>query len=373
MDLISQLIDKVYAKNGIMGAVTIIIGFAFLIAIWEIIKGISAAIANGKIAFNIQSKFPSLGKIFLFKSNDIDLTKHLIFAKYDLLTNKTHSAKVKCPLRKKIFQRLMIVRLQSHKDQSLQLIKEDFNQVDHDAFKILVMAFLAKSHLDWTSKALTLSLPDVVLSKIDDKLKDMRIFAETFICNVCDSTRFYENNIEKLSMILDLLAVLEESSVSTLEKVIDSMNGEVSKIEFEGTKCCNCDDECDFQVKYVENYQTFQKPIKRLLYVEDDKTMRDIISKVMAKSGVDVLVAKTIEEASKVIENGVEIDVVLVDYILESGKLGTTLEPMLKEKCIPFAYYTGVDPKTINSDAPIIHKSISPKDILKELHKRLII
>ena len=56
MDLLVELIDKIYAKNGTAGSIIIslivIIGLAFLIVVWEIIKGISAAIANGKISLS---------------------------------------------------------------------------------------------------------------------------------------------------------------------------------------------------------------------------------------------------------------------------------------------------------------------------------
>jgi len=75
-----------------------------------------------------------------------------------------------------------------------------------------------------------------------------------------------------------------------------------------------------------------------LLIVDDDPKIRDVVERVLTSAGIRVTAVASLDEAREVV-GGIQVDFVLLDLVLDDGP-GTALVPVLREKHIPFRYYS---------------------------------
>jgi two-component system, cell cycle sensor histidine kinase and response regulator CckA len=94
---------------------------------------------------------------------------------------------------------------------------------------------------------------------------------------------------------------------------------------------------------------------QRILVVEDEPALQDLIRRMLAQSQCDVLLASSAEEAQQILTNASEsIHVVLTDVVM-SGQSGYVLAKWIKDRLpyLPVIYMTGYADKVIGHDGGI--------------------
>ena len=135
------------------------------------------------------------------------ISKHPLFSKYRLLVNqRIKFLRCECPLRKKIFTDLMIIRIETYDKILKDFIKrDDINRLSVMEFQFTINELILKIFNEWEARAKEHGIPSVVIAHFD---------------NLCG---------------------LEEAMIVKLEMSLDSMNGEISNSKYQGIKCQKCE------------------------------------------------------------------------------------------------------------------------------------
>ena len=364
-EFIKNVIGAVYKTFGFSGTILVII---ILTTGYVIVK-------FGGLLVNKYVDNETISKYFKGKRRNRyikELKAHTIFDKYRCLLERLPNAKIRCPLRKRLFQKLLTIRVNTHKELLEEYIEtNNLDELDHDAFKISINMLLSKSHNKLVERYREAEIPLIVLDRFEDRIHDIKSFAEDMIYGICDSTRFFESNDERLSNILEILSTLEYNGIIIFEKTLDHLNGELSGLTFEGIKCNHCDVNCEYQ--HIDKNLLETNRIRNLLYVEDDLTYTTSVSFILRKYDVNVFIAKSIFEANQFLDGNKTVEFVILDYYLKDGN-GNILEDEIIKKKLPYFYYTsgGYDLKGIKKNAKVLLKSkVSPAQLLESINSHL--
>lgn len=184
------------------------------------------------------------------KSVKINLKEHIIFSKIESLINHViKSMHINCPLRNKVFKKILIIRFQI----MLKLLKEQSeipNDVESDVLKLSWETFFAKLENEWYDEVIRIGVPKIVITKYYEFRKGFTAILSDTVGTLC----YKENTLEAMSFIFDIINGMEVASLPITYKTVDDLNGELSSIEFEGTKCCQCDVQCKYKVKKVVHH-----------------------------------------------------------------------------------------------------------------------
>ena len=183
-------------------------------------------------------------KLFLNRIifNQDDLKKHILFDKCDYLIKfRIPQMKIACPLRKKLFTRLLILKIESYKKNINELI-ENPNLATFTPQKLFqeVTEMFGKINLEWQNKAMDYGIPAIVLEKLQDEIVQIKQFVSRYTESICFSSTAEESNIQKVATIMDFIWTIEEYIISELEKVLNDLNGTISNIRTAEFKCHNC-------------------------------------------------------------------------------------------------------------------------------------
>jgi CheY-like chemotaxis protein len=115
----------------------------------------------------------------------------------------------------------------------------------------------------------------------------------------------------------------------------------------------------------------------RILVVEDEEAVRDIVCRLLAKSGYEVFAAANPAEALHLCRaEGLEYDALLTDVIMP-GMSGTQLAAELRSDrpdlpvLFMSGYTSGPAPggQELPADAPLIRKPFDTQTLLNEVHR----
>ncbi len=360
-----KALEYAYAHFGLSGTVLIVLALAALYVCMKLAEALAKKLWESDRMNLVLDRI--LGRKKVLPKD------HTIFRKYDNLKKSLQTLEsIKCPLRRKIFIRMLEVRVNTHHEQLVALVtRTDLVGMDHDAFKVAIAGYLADNHVALKREMELAKMPDVILERFNERTADMKVFCHKLVMDVCDSVRLYDNNQDKLNSILEILSALESCIILQIEKVVDTMNGEISALTFEGARCQKgegCQNvKCEYQG--MDAASVAANRIHTMLYVEDDAVQALSLRLMYKNNGINVFVAKSIGAAEGIIDSMDNLDFVLIDYFMKDGN-GDALEPLLVRKGIPFAYYTFSTEK-IKTFAPVISKNVSPKDLLSVLNKQV--
>ncbi len=118
---------------------------------------------------------------------------------------------------------------------------------------------------------------------------------------------------------------------------------------------------------------------KTILLVEDEKTVRDLVSKVLKRSGYEVMVASNGQEALDVMrQNDIEINLVLTDVLMPKMG-GVELAQQLQQFSpgMPILFMSGytdgalLETNSLKSNAAFLQKPFTPQDLTQKLRALL--
>lgn len=326
-DLLISVLKSAYDKTGWFGLLLTGGAFSIVMIIYNLSK---------------ESLKPFFSKIFKPKNVVPPLKDHLIFKKYDFIRDtKLPQIKLKCPLRRHIFTKLISIRLQSHKKSALDFVNNgEYSELTSEQLKLVVREFVYGSKNAWVLAAHQANIPEIVLRKYTERTAELKNIMHDAIDTICSSVSLYPTNLHKLNCIFDLLMTLEEHLYVFLEQVLDKLNGELSKAEYEGMKCTDCDTECMHVHKTHPQLEVAKQNsnVYLVLYVEDDVNSLAFLPKKLIENDLHVVIARSNHEVRTMLCQR-KFDAVILGDNLDGGKM-VDLIPSLKIINMPFIFAT---------------------------------
>ncbi|MCM4080749.1 response regulator [Paractinoplanes hotanensis] len=113
----------------------------------------------------------------------------------------------------------------------------------------------------------------------------------------------------------------------------------------------------------------------RILVVEDEDGVRDIVGRILRRAGYEVHAADDPVEALRLVHDGLELDALLTDIIMP-GMYGTQLAAELRKirPALPVVFMSGYTSgsapggEELPADAPLLHKPFQSENLLNALH-----
>jgi len=228
---LESIIVQVYQQHGIFAFLGFLAILLLLFAAYEIVKAIGSRIIEKGFKW--------------WKSGEkIDLQKHSVFQKLDSMINhQIPNVHIECPLRDKIFKKILIIKIKNLKKNMEEMAKREW-KVSNEDMRVAWDSFFARVEYEWTNEAKAATIPNIAIQKFLSNQESVSKVITDLITNLCVSGRLYENNEEKISTIFEVLGSMEISSIFSAGESLNSLNGEISTLTFEGEKCHNCQTKC---------------------------------------------------------------------------------------------------------------------------------
>lgn len=191
------------------------------------------------------------------------LEDHIFFKKVDyLMKYSLYQVKTSCPLRKQIYIDAMKIRLEVYKEKVGLFIQQDLNKYSKLEFQMMVLSLLESCKKLFFFRAREEKIPEFILSKLDEKVFG---FYEIFYSEIklfCSSDYIYQDNVDRMYSILDLIMVKCEFYMNQFEKELASFNGELKHTSYKNVNCMNC---------HVCVHDNYLKTLKEEISEEDSK------------------------------------------------------------------------------------------------------
>lgn len=291
MEILWTILTSVHTKYGPLGDLLAFVLVGLGVILYEISKSMCAKLVP--LSFD-WSGLPYIGRFFKVKKKTpatCPLKKHPVFDKYkEILEYRIPHMPINCPLRKYVFTKLMDARIGNTRDQLLALVAMPRlnTALDSDISRELRSMFYKLSH-DWHKQALAEGVPTVAIEAFDAAYSKYKDWNESMVTDLWSAGRFvYEDNAAKLVAIMDVMACVEEYTFVALEKVLNKLNGELSKATVVTTdgailRCNHCDPACPNQSTgkamlddTLEQTRKFSLPELEVIRGEIDRTIDNV-------------------------------------------------------------------------------------------------
>lgn len=175
---------------------------------------------------------------FSFKKGKTNLSNHIALDKLDSIINyQIDSIHIPCSVRSKIFKRILTLRFETIKELLVEMSKKDWD-MGRDSLKIVWDNFFANLETTWDRKADQANVPKIIISKFYTLRKETSKVLRDVVSNNC--LRSGRDIQESVSIIFDTIVTIESSSLFTIADTLNTLNGEISNITFEGQNCEKC-------------------------------------------------------------------------------------------------------------------------------------
>ena len=170
-----------------------------------------------------------------------ELLKHDCFIKLDhVIKHRLNNINVKCIIRKKLYQDIMRERVTCILDEFRQLVREDIFSWNNSSLYYRIEAALDDSNEKAKSQLLASNVPEFILDAMNEKIMYSWSFHKKYIKHLCYNHALYHTNFDRLTVILDFLAVMVEEYMNTLESTLGEFNGDIKDLDYKGVKCAGC-------------------------------------------------------------------------------------------------------------------------------------
>ena len=182
------------------------------------------------------------GHVILRNPRDRNLSEHIVFKKFQNLINvRLHMINTSCPIREKLFARIMTLRSQAFIDSFNEFIKTKwFKKLDSDEFLLRINELFQEIFDKWWDDCIREGVPEWLMLTFSNKIDEHSKRWPKQLNVLCNSTYLYQDNIDRMYSIMSMTYENEEYYLSLLESILDETNGELKKITFQGVHCLQC-------------------------------------------------------------------------------------------------------------------------------------
>lgn len=170
---------------------------------------------------------------------------HRVFKSIDLMIDlRIPAMRIFCPLRKKIFAKLLRVLLFNLKAHLEKIAGEDVNRMANEEFRNYWENVLIKIFASAEIEMKEVGIPMLAIRKFREQNAVVEDILMRHMFMTCNTETIYDNNAEKSSVVLTGVELAIEAIMQAVERAIDTINGELSNVTFEGMSCQSCRDGC---------------------------------------------------------------------------------------------------------------------------------
>jgi hypothetical protein len=229
-----KLLHTIYVGSGMAGLAAFGILLLVFITIYETTRAL------------ITRFFSSSRHIGMFKKvNRRDLKNHAIFNRYAaLIKYRVPQLHIKCPLRKRIFIKLLEIRLEAARDMIRIFVEHDLPKCSEAGLKDMLSTMMMASSVEWQTRAISAGIPMIAIDCFRDRNAVYADLVDKTVMDICGLITAYADINDKVDTILDIIGSMENSCLVAMEQTLDALNGELSKATFEGIKCMKCRPDC---------------------------------------------------------------------------------------------------------------------------------
>ena len=232
--LLPDWIEGAYATGGFAGVMAVV-----------------ALAILGWMAPALVKKIPSPSKFF--GGAPIDLPHCGALTKMKTIMDfGVPSMRVECPLRKHVFSHILSVQMGELRQAMVILVSDKPAMARHRReFKDMLEYVLKATFASVERKFERDGVPKIAYTRFLDIYSPYKDFLIGYAGQICESEIVFDSNEERMLAVLDFMASMFLASLTAVEKVIGMVNGEMSRVEFQGRRCERCSEKCPFIAKEV--------------------------------------------------------------------------------------------------------------------------
>jgi hypothetical protein len=183
----------------------------------------------------LKEKIKDIRSVNSIKESDV--FNHDIFNYIDYWTyNRVPTLQFKTEYRTAVFRKYLKILLQKHKSNLLDWIQsKNFEEMDNSQLWDNVLSVMNKIIFDYETEMEKNGIPLEIIEKMKVRSNDTISLTIDLLESICKG-QFYdsEKNLLKVYSILNILLCVLEFTISSSEKMCNSINGQLSGLTFEG-------------------------------------------------------------------------------------------------------------------------------------------
>jgi len=183
----------------------------------------------------LKRKMANLNDVQVLKENDIQ--KHDIFNYIDYwIFVNIPTIRFSTEFRTVVFRKYLTIYLQTHKSNIHSFVYDkEFEHWESAEFWTNILGLINKIVVDYEKEMKLAGIPDVVIEKMKEKNNDTISLTIDLISTISNS-QFYstDKNLLKVYSILNIFLSILENTISSSERICNSINGEMKGLTMDG-------------------------------------------------------------------------------------------------------------------------------------------
>lgn len=230
MDSLKELLIYLISNYGVF--TTIVLGMILILLY----------VFSGKIIEKVKNFILNIVSVeTLFKHNPEKFNKQFLFLKLNYLLNvRIQSINCSCELRKYMFKKIFSLKIKMFLDALSKFMLQEHVDDDKYSYKVKLCTLLRKSHNEWRQACLQQGMPVFIMNQVEEEISPNRQMFYTNLNTIFSNGYLYSNNEQRFVAVLDMFISLQETILNTCQEVLDTFNGQVKGLQFNGVKCNQC-------------------------------------------------------------------------------------------------------------------------------------
>ena len=182
-----------------------------------------------------------------FRKGDIKLIRALSIIRIEgMLKYSVPKMRIHCPLRKAIFIKLLQTKFRTTLDAMKEVASKEVDKMSSDEFSTYIIVKTEETLAKFEKEVLEAGVPQVALDKFHECNSGNENIVKNVMQTINQSKNIFQSNKEKTLVLFSIVEVVAQTAMVAAEETIDTLNGQLTNINFNGTQCTHDCVDCKF-------------------------------------------------------------------------------------------------------------------------------
>lgn len=172
--------------------------------------------------------------------NARQLENNVVFQRLNHYQILVQGVKTTCPIRKAIYLDLMTERIRLLQEDLKRFIATDLSKYSKAELQVEIFNLLDTVRIKFLTYCNKQGIPEPLMHRIDEIVFANREYTMSQIKVFCFSDYLYRNNYARMGEILNTICLAASWYMGAFEKVLESLNGDISTLNYKGISCRKC-------------------------------------------------------------------------------------------------------------------------------------
>ena len=198
------------------------------------------------VLYALKTIFDRVSAKWIESRNSVPLKDHPAFKEFDRIINHSlvNEFTCSCPIRKALYRDILMERMRCFKARLLDFVETDLDDkrlypTQHDFF-LKVTSIIEDANIEAKRNSIASGVPEFVFDRLETNRVSINTVLKDMLKVVCHAEYIHASNTDRMRSVLHTIVVFCKNYMDMLEETLDSYNGDISNLNYNGIACKNC-------------------------------------------------------------------------------------------------------------------------------------